>query len=43
MHISRIRAQLNPALRREILRDTKTTTGWVHTVIHVIAKGNPHA
>ena len=36
--ISAIRARLDPALRRKILLDTKTATGWVYAAIEEIAE-----
>lgn len=36
--ISRIRKQLDPALRRKILIDTKTATGWVYAAIQKVSK-----
>jgi hypothetical protein len=40
--ITQIRRQFDPALRRRILRDTKTATGWVYAAIQQIAKESPH-
>jgi hypothetical protein len=37
-----IRKKLSPALRRKILLDTKTATGWVYAAIQEIAKERPH-
>jgi hypothetical protein len=36
--ITRIRKQFDPALRRRILLDTKTATGWIYAAIQEIAK-----
>jgi hypothetical protein len=36
--ITQIRRQFDPALRRRILLDTKTATGWVYTAIRKIAQ-----
>jgi hypothetical protein len=41
--VSKIREQLDPALRRKILLDTKTSTGWVYAAIQEIAREAPHA
>lgn len=41
--LSKIREQFAPALRRKILLDTKTSTGWVYAAIQEIAKEAPHA
>jgi hypothetical protein len=41
--VSKIREQLDPALRRKILLDTKTSTGWIYAAIQEIAKEAPHA
>lgn len=41
--VSKIREQLDPALRRKILLDTKTSTGWVYAAIQEIAKEALHA
>lgn len=41
--VSKIREQLDPALRRKILLDTKTSTGWVYAAIQEISKEVPHA
>ncbi|MBL8236274.1 MAG: hypothetical protein JNM66_02565 [Bryobacterales bacterium] len=40
--VSKIKEQLDPALRRKILLDTKTSTGWVYAAIQEIAKETPH-
>src|SRR5215471_21003008 len=40
--ITQIRRQFDPALRRRILRDTKTATGWVYAAIQQIAKESAH-
>ena len=39
--ITHIRKQLPPALRRKILMDTKTATGWVYAAIQKIARESP--
>lgn len=36
--ISQIREQFDPALRKRILLDTKTATGWIYAAIQEIAK-----
>ena len=36
--ISQLRKQFDPALRKRILLDTKTATGWVYAAIQAIAK-----
>jgi hypothetical protein len=36
--ISMVRERFDPALRQRILRDTKTSTGWVYSAIQEIAK-----
>jgi hypothetical protein len=36
--ITQIRRQFDPALRRRILRDTKTATGWVYAAVQKIAR-----
>lgn len=41
--VSKIREQLDPALRRKILLDTKTATGWVYAAIQELAKEATHA
>ncbi|MFN7924325.1 MAG: DUF6088 family protein [Bryobacteraceae bacterium] len=41
--ISRIRSQFPLALRRKILIDTKTATGWIHAAIRQIAKDDNRA
>ena len=41
--VSKIREQFALALRRKILLDTKTSTGWVYAAIQEIAKEAPHA
>lgn len=40
--VSKIREQFDPALRRKVLLDTKTSTGWVYAAIQEIAKESPH-
>ena len=40
--ISVIRRKFDPAMRRRILLDTKTATGWVYATIQKIAKDPPH-
>lgn len=40
--ISAIRRKLDPAMRRRILLDTKTATGWVYATIQKIAKDPTH-
>jgi len=40
--VTKIKEQLDPALRRKILLDTKTSTGWVYAAIQEIAKETPH-
>ena len=40
--ISAIRRKFDPAMRRRILLDTKTATGWVYATIQKIAKDPPH-
>jgi hypothetical protein len=40
--IAQIRKQFDPALRRRILLDTKTATGWIYAAIQEIAKDKPH-
>jgi hypothetical protein len=36
--VSKLRKQLAPAIRRRILRDTRTATGWVHAAIQEVAR-----
>ncbi|MEP7355344.1 MAG: DUF6088 family protein [Acidobacteriota bacterium] len=38
-----IRKKFDPALRRKILLDTKTATGWIYAVIQEIAREKPDA
>ncbi len=38
--IAQIRAKFDPSLRKKILRDTRTATGWVYSAIQEIAKDN---
>lgn len=40
--IAAIRKKFDPAIRRRILLDTKTATGWVYAAIQEIAKEDPH-
>jgi hypothetical protein len=40
--ITAIRKRIDPALRRRILLDTKTATGWIYAAIQEIAKERPH-
>jgi len=40
--IAHIRKQFDPALRRRILLDTKTATGWIYGAIQEIAKDKSH-
>ncbi len=40
--ISKIRAWLPPTLRKKVLADTKTTTGWIYDVIREITRENSH-
>jgi len=40
--IARIRKQFNPDLRRRILLDTKTATGWIYAAIQEVAKDRSH-
>lgn len=40
--ISAVRRKFDPAMRRRILLDTKTATGWVYATIQKIAKDPPH-
>jgi hypothetical protein len=40
--IAHIRKQFDLALRRRILLDTKTATGWIYAAIQEIAKDKPH-
>lgn len=41
--IAKIREQLDPALRRRILRDTRTATGWVYAAIQEITREDMNA
>jgi len=41
--LAQIRKNLPPALRRRILRDTRTATGWVYAAIQEITKDNSNA
>lgn len=40
--ITHLRNQFSPALRKKILRDTRTATGWVYAAIQEIAKEPPN-
>jgi hypothetical protein len=40
--ISKIRAWLPESLRKKVLADTKTATGWVYAAIQQITQEEPH-
>jgi len=41
--LTQIRKQFDPALRKKILLDTKTATGWIYAAIQEIARENSRA